>query len=318
MKKILITGFSGFVSRHLLDFLNSREAKYQIIGVIRNDSFLDLNYQFLNISTYQIDLKNYSLVLELITRVKPNYILHLASESSVSFSWKNPVESFYNNTNIFLNIVESIRVSGIQCRLLSVGSSEEYGIVKSDSLPLIESQELNPISPYAVARVSQEMLSKVYSKGYGLDIVMTRSFNHIGPGQKEYFVISSFAKQIVNRIKCDSDIPIQVGDVSITRDFLDVRDVVKAYMLLLENGESGQIYNVCSGYGNTLENLLIQLIDLAGVKISYLVKEELIRPSDNPIIIGSNEKLKGATCWEQEIELKKSLYDILNYWKIIG
>jgi GDP-4-dehydro-6-deoxy-D-mannose reductase len=311
--KYLITGFNGFVSKFLLDYLSQIGEPIEIIGLSRSQ-VEPVHYNHLRIRTYQLDLKNNQLVREIVGSTRPNYIIHLASESSVAYSWQNPLESFQNNTNIFLNIVEAVRASGIKCRILSIGSSEEYGIVNTDTLPLVESHELNPISPYAVARVSQEMLSKIYAKGYGLDVILTRSFNHIGPGQKESFVVSSFAKQIAERKINKILKPIEVGNVSIVRDFLDVRDVVKAYIYLLHKGIKGEVYNICSGIGYKLEEILIKLLRLANEDISYKIKPELVRPSDNPIIIGSNEKIRTLTDWKPEISIDNSLKDILDYW----
>lgn len=314
MKKYIITGFSGFVSKHFLEYLSSTGESCEIIGISRSQAVL-VHYDHLQIKTYQIDLKNAQLVREIIGSVKPDYIVHLASESSVAYSWQNPLESFQNNTNIFLNLVESVRVSNLKCRILSIGSSEEYGIVDPGTLPLTEKHAFNPISPYAVARVSQEMLSKIYVNGFGLDIIITRSFNHIGPGQKENFVVSSFVKQIVERKANSISDPMEVGNVSIVRDFLDVRDVVKAYMCLLKKGVKGEVYNVCTGVGYSLEDIIKRILKITNANISYLVKPELVRPSDNPIIIGSNLKLKNLGDWEPLISIDESLVDIVKYWE---
>lgn len=314
MKKILITGFTGFVSEYLLDLLNELDNGYEIIGLSRSYNF-DLKVRKnLNLRLVKLDLNDSDHLKEVLYLTRPDYIFHLASDSSVSYSWQKPIESFQNNTNIFLNLIESIRMLNIKCRVLSIGSSEEYGIVDVDHVPLSEQAPLNPISPYAVARVSQELLSNVYCKGYGMDIVMTRSFNHIGPGQKENFVVSSFAKQIVMYKK--GLIPnILVGNIDVIRDFLDVRDVVKAYMLLMEKGESGQVYNICSGQGNSLRDLLDTMMSVAGVKTEFKIDNCLIRPSDNPIIIGSNIKLVKQVGWQPKYTIDASLNDIINYWE---
>ena len=314
MKKYIITGFSGFVSKHFLEYLSSVGEPCEVVGISRSQAE-PIHYDHLQIRTYQVDLKNAQLVREIISSVKPDYIIHLASESSVAYSWQNPLESFQNNTNIFLNLVESVRVSNLKCRILSIGSSEEYGIVDPVTLPLTEKHEFNPISPYAVARVSQEMLSKIYVNGFGLDIIITRSFNHIGPGQKESFVVSSFVKQIVERKASNISDPMEVGNVTIVRDFLDVRDVVKAYMCLLKKGIKGEVYNVCTGVGYSLEDIITRILKITGAKISYLIKPELVRPSDNPIIIGSNIKLKNLGDWEPCISIDQSLRDIITYWE---
>jgi GDP-4-dehydro-6-deoxy-D-mannose reductase len=171
------------------------------------------------------------------------------------------------------------------------------------------------VSPYAVARVSQEMLSKVYIHGYKLDVIMTRSFNHIGPGQKEIFVVSSFAKQLTDLAKKSAKQgQLRVGDISIVRDFLDVRDVVSAYYLLFEKGHSGEIYNVCSGQGKALSEILDSMSGKLNLKIKIEINNSLIRPADNTALIGCNEKIKSHTGWESKISLDTSIDDILSYW----
>ncbi|MCX6297225.1 MAG: GDP-mannose 4,6-dehydratase, partial [Bacteroidetes bacterium] len=249
MDKFLITGFSGFVSKHFIDFLENNKISSEILGLdIHEPDFGFSDYSFVKGRFEKADLLNKSSVEQIISRFKPNYILHLASYSSVALSWRMPVESFANNTNIFLNLIETVRLSGINCRILSIGSSEEYGNAVDGSLHLTEEHILNPISPYAVARVSQEMLSKVYTDSYGMDIIMTRSFNHIGTHQKDIFVIPSFAKQLISLKENNSTLKeITTGDTSIVRDFVDVRAVVEAYYLLLKKGKKGEIYNICNG-----------------------------------------------------------------------
>jgi GDP-4-dehydro-6-deoxy-D-mannose reductase len=312
MQKILITGCSGFVSHHLLQYLDSGDEQYAIAGISRH-VLSPGKYKNLHVKTYALDLKNPGGTRDIIAAESPDYIIHLASNSSVAYSWQSPVESFQNNTNIFLNVIESVRILKLPCRILSVGSSEEYGIVNPDTLPLHENHELNPISPYAVARVSQEMLSKIYSDGYGQDIIITRSFNHIGSGQRDNFVISSFAKKIA-LIKRKELKRLEVGNVDIVRDFLDVRDVVRAYMLLLKKGKAGEIYNVCRGVGYSLREILNKMMQISGTDFEIEINHSLIRPSDNPIIIGDNSKIKSACGWQPEIEIEESLKNIIEYW----
>lgn len=313
MEKILITGFSGFVNQYLLAHLATLEKEYTIYGITRNKVSLP-NYHNLKIELFEADLKDAALLKSIIAKVNPDTIIHLASDSSVAYSWQHPIESFQNNTNIFLHLSEAVRLLDLPCRILSIGSSEQYGIVSSDLLPLKESSPLNPISPYAVSRVSQEMLSKIYADGYGLDIVMSRSFNHIGAGQKETFVISSFAKQITE-LKLGRRKSIEVGNIDIIRDFLDVDDVVKAYICLVEKGVKGQVYNICSGKGYSLKELIEKMMQLAGISSEYVINTQLIRPSDNPIIIGCNQKIKQECNWEPGIPIEESLSRILKNWE---
>ncbi|WP_308756463.1 GDP-mannose 4,6-dehydratase [uncultured Bacteroides sp.] len=235
MEKILITGVSGFVAKHFLDFLEDNQLKVQVLGLDILDTNLYSDFNYVDFQYKRIDLLDQGEIENILFLFRPNYILHLASYSSVAFSWKNPILSFQNNVNIFLNLLEVIRKYSLKTRILSIGSSEEYGNINTDDIPLKETARLDPLSPYAVARVSQEMLSKLYSKSYGLDIVMTRSFNHIGPGQSDIFVVSSFVRRILEEKSNDiRKIQLLVGNLNIVRDFLDVRDVVRAYYILLK------------------------------------------------------------------------------------
>ena len=316
--KLLITGINGFVANHFLDYLSTQNDEFTILGLGKSTDPFDIKkYPKLNLTYLSIDLLHKTEVGKIIKSFRPDYLLHLASISSVGHSWNHPQESFVNNTNIFLNLVEQIRIENINCKILSIGSSEEYGIVSKEDLPIKEDCRLNPVSPYAVARVSQEMISQIYQKGYGMNIVMTRSFNHIGPGQKDIFVISSFAKQLVKiHAKTTADNTVVVGDISVIRDFLDVRDVVKAYYKLLKEGKSGEIYNISSGIGISLNEILDKMCEILGITIIIKRSEKLIRPNDNPILIGNANKLKNELGWHPSYTINESLIDILNFWKI--
>jgi GDP-4-dehydro-6-deoxy-D-mannose reductase len=316
MEKYMITGFSGFVSKHFLDYLDSQGNDAEVAGLDINLPDFDYKgYDNLVCRFHNLNLLNREEVDSLIGEFQPDYILHLASFSSVAYSWEHPVESFTNNTNIFLNLLEQVRRIKLKCRILSVGSSEEYGNVAEVDIPLSESHPLRPISPYAVARVAQEMLSKVYVEGYGLDVILTRSFNHIGPGQKDIFVISSFVKRMVEIRQRGASPQISTGDLSIVRDFLDVRDVVKAYYLLLKKGEKGHIYNVCSGEGISLSTIISRLERVIGIKVETIQDPLLVRPSDNRIIIGNNSKIVSELDWKIQYTLDESLRDIYRYWE---
>lgn len=315
--RILITGFSGFVGQHFLDYLNNTEPGSVVLGIDKNEPEFNFNaYPNLSISFEQVDLLNKSATDKVLDSFQPEYILHLASVSSVAQSWKTPLESFVNNTNIFLNLVEQVRINNNKCRILSVGSSEEFGEVSEAKLPLTEEHPLKPLSPYAVARVSQEMLSKIYADGFSLDIIMTRSFNHIGPGQKDMFVISSFARQLVQLAKTKSTTnTLTTGNLAVIRDFVDVRDVVKAYYLLLKKGKNGEIYNICSGNGIVLKDIVTTMSKILGIDVSIEVNPALIRPNENKKVIGSYKKIQESLGWTPTIAIEKSLEDIINYWK---
>jgi len=318
MEKYLITGFSGFVSRHFLDFLEKSGTNASVLGIDVHEPSLKLDsFQHVKCKFERLDLLDKERVQEVIYKFQPNYILHFASYSSVMFSWKNPIQSFQNNTNIFLNLLDAIRLLNVDVRVLSIGSSEEYGNVTDQELPLREEQPLRPVSPYAVARVSQEMISRVFVEGYGLDIVITRSFNHIGPGQNEIFVISSFAKQLVEGSRSGSKkVPLKTGDLSIVRDFTDVRDVVRAYHLLLKKGRKGEVYNVCSGRGTSLAEILAAMGKRVGVQIEQTTDPKLVRPSDNRVIVGSNRRITQEVGWKPGISFEQTVDDLIADWRL--
>lgn len=315
MQRYIITGVSGFVGKNFIKYLNANIRQSEILGIdIRPFDIHPENYEHLKFKFERSDLKDKDTLCKLIYNFRPDFILHLASYSSVAGSWKSPNTSFLNNVNIFLNLIESVRMIGLKCRILSVGSSKEYGSVKIEDLPLKESNQLNPSSPFGVARVTQELLSRLYADVYGLDIVITRSFNHIGPGQNENYAVASFAKQLVEVRKNKLNEFLSAGDVSIVRDFIDVRDVVCIYHKLLLNGKKGEIYNVCSGYGVSLRNIIQMICEILEVNISIKQDLKLKRPKDNPVIIGCNEKIKREINWTNEFSLERSLKDVVQYY----
>ncbi len=316
MDKFLITGCSGFVGRHFLDYLEDNRIKCEILGIDLDPMVPHRKFRYVDMRSECVDLLDQNDIERIIFDFQPRYILHLASFSSVAFSWKNPTISFKNNVNIFLNLLEVIRKYGLNTRILSIGSSEEYGNVAPEETPLTEMSPLRPLSPYAVARVAQEMLSKLYADSFGIDIVITRSFNHIGPGQRDVFVVASFIRRILEaKLSGEDKMTMKTGDLQIVRDFLDVRDVVKAYYLLLKKGRKGEVYNICSGIPTQLSEIIDMTAEIVDLKVDTVVAPELVRPNDNPYILGDNSKLKRDTGWEKSFALETSIRDIIDYWK---
>ncbi|MEO5984723.1 MAG: GDP-mannose 4,6-dehydratase [Ferruginibacter sp.] len=315
--KILITGISGFVARHFLEFLSTTGEQYEVAGIyFRHTPTFNVN-QFSNVTgnLYKTDLRDKDALTKILLDFDPGYILHLASQSSVAYSWVHPAESIIENNSIFLNLMEQVRLLNLKCRILSVGSSEEYGNVNEAPLPLREEQCTTPVSPYGVSKVFQQILGHIYSLNYDLDIVRTRSFNHLGPYQTDNFVISSFTKQLATQlVKGEKKVKLTVGDMGVIRDFTDVRDVVKAYYLLLLNGKRGSIYNVCSHKGFILKDIIAMLEEISGTCIELEIKESRFRPSENKKIIGSYDKIKNELGWQPLIPMKQSLTDLLHYW----
>ena len=315
MKKIAITGVSGFVAGHFIDYLYANNIECEILGLDRGTPKIDFGKYADRIEIHFsiVDLMDKNALKNTIQYFKPDFILHLAAFSSVAYSWKYPSESFTNNSNIFLNLVDVVREVDPSCRVLSVGSSEEYGNVSRSELPLKESQRVNPVSPYAVARVSQELMSKVYVKAFGMNVIMTRSFNHIGPRQDDRFVIPSFVNRIIDIKKSGkTEGEIETGDTTIVRDFVDVRDVVRAYYMLLEKGTPGEIYNICSGNAYKLSDIIDCIAKKVGVKVTTRVNPEFVRPDDNKEIVGSSYKIESELGWKPEINISDTLQDMIS------
>lgn len=314
MNIFLITGCSGFVGKKFVKFLRSTSIPYRVFGIdIRKPTWIN---EYTELQVFEGNLNDSDFIKSILLKTRPNFILHLASYSSVAFSWLDPVTSFKNNTTIFLNLVENIRLNNLKTRLLSIGSSEEYGLITDDELPVLETKIPHPLNPYAVARYAQELLSNVYCLGYNLDIVLTRSFNHIGVGQKENFVIPSITKQLVEAKKQGkAKAQLIVGDISIVRDFVDVLDVVNAYYNLFLFGKKGSIYNICSGTGNSIKNIIEILSKKLDIEVEIRVDQELLRPVDNAVVVGSNAKIKKDLRWSPSIGLSESLDNLINYYK---
>jgi GDP-4-dehydro-6-deoxy-D-mannose reductase len=319
MKKILITGASGFVGGHFIRYLASRPDDFEIHAISRKQPAWDFFPESASLNTaftfHQADLMDGQRIGSLIEKIQPDIILHLAAQSSVAESWKTPVSSFLNNTTIFLNVIDTVRLHDNATRILSIGSSEQYGIVSENDLPLRENSAQHPSNPYAVARVAQEQLAMVYAEGFGLDICCTRSFNHCGPGQTDRFVASAIAKQFAGISLGLQDPVIEIGDGTIVRDFLDVRDVVAAYAMIMEKGVRGQVYNVCSGRGYTIYELVTLLAEGMKIPVQIIQNPTKRRPQDNPHIVGSPEKIRRELGWHPHISLADSMKEMSAWWE---
>ncbi|HTL32208.1 MAG TPA: GDP-mannose 4,6-dehydratase [Kofleriaceae bacterium] len=309
--KYVITGCFGFVGRYLVEAISHAEPDAAIVGVDRSAPPEDFP-KIARAATF--DLLDLAQLTAVIREEQPDRLVHLASLSSVGRSWHEPVQSFTNNTNIFLDAIECVRLQSPKTRVLSIGSSEQYGLVKQADLPLRETTQQRPLSPYAVARVAQEHLGDVYVRGYGLDLVATRSFNHVGARQSPQFVISALAKQFADVSRGRASV-IKVGTTSVVRDFLDVRDVVSAYLALLANGARGEVYNICSGRGVSIADVIGILADIARVKPTLETDPQLVRPVENEVVIGDHGKITAAVGWRPTITLETALQDVYDYWR---
>jgi len=317
MKKVLITGITGFVGKHLATHLLSQES-YEVVGTYRSQSSLETLGEIKDhISLKQIDLNNAEEVEELITSEKPDFICHLAAQASPSKSFADPMATFTNNIAAEFSILEAVKKSDLRTRILIISTGDIYGIVRPADIPIDEETPLRPATPYAVSKIAQDYLSLQYTLAYKIDTVRLRPYNHIGPGQKEGYVVSDFAKQIAEIEKEKKEPVLSVGNLDAGRDFTDVRDIVKAYELALGKGESGEVYNIGSGKSHKISDVLQTLLSFSTKKITVEVDQKKFRPIDVPEIVCDYEKFHKLTGWKPEIPFEKTLQDILDYWRKI-
>ena len=261
----------------------------------------------------QVDLRDAQAVLDTVASVAPDRVFHLAADASVARSWAAPSETLRNNVGGTLNLLEAIRAEAPEARVLVAGSGEQYG--PPDELPVDESAPLRPQSPYAVSKCSADLLAGFYADAHGMHVVRTRAFNHTGPGQPHTYVVSSFARQIARAEAAGrSEVEVTTGNIEVRRDFSDVRDVTRAYLVAIERADPGA-YNVCSGRAVKIADILAALADQSPLHVAQRTDPSLVREHDVMEIRGSHEKLTAATGWRPEIPLERTLGDILDWWR---
>ena len=310
--KVLIIGAAGFVGNHLIDFLSKQQDVYIYATKLKTET---LGITGNNITAIDLDICCTAEVSELIRQVRPDYIIHLAALSSVSYSWQEPALTFNINVIGTINLLEAVRQSDIYPRILLIGSAEEYGIVLPENLPIKENHNIDPKSPYAASKASQELIARMYASVYNLEIVMVRAFNHIGPGQSPVFAIAGFTEQIAKIEKGLQEPVITVGNLSVKRDFTDVRDVVRGYWDLVRYGEKGEVYNIGSGKSLLLKTILDTLISMSSRKINIEIDQRKFRPVDILELRADISKIQNHINWKPEIDINTTLSDILNYWR---
>jgi GDP-4-dehydro-6-deoxy-D-mannose reductase len=316
MKKILITGTSGFAGSHLAEYLVSQN-NYSISGTYNtNKTQKNLENIQDSLDLHQIDLTDYEGVKRLVDTVKPEIIYHLAAFPSPAESFKNPSAFLTNNISAELNILEATKALGLlTTRILIVSSSEMYGAVLPDDLPINEDTPLRPVSPYGVSKIAQDYLGLQYFMAYQMPIVRVRPFGHIGPRLSPEFAVSAFSKKIAEIEKGIREPILHVGNLESKRDLTDVRDMVKAYALLAEKGIDGEVYNAGKGESYQMKVLLEKLLSLSSINVEVKEDSSLLRPNDIPELRCDTTKIEGAIGWKAEIPLEKSLEDTLNYWR---
>lgn len=308
--RALITGAEGFAGGHLIRHLLQTDPALELHGTARPDGPY-AHVKNMLASVTPVDLRDEEAVLGLIDALRPDYIFHLAAQASVKRSFEEPWETLENNLHSQLSILQAAVKLDIKPRVLVVASAEIYGIVPAEDMPLTEDFPLRPTSPYSVSKVGQDLMGLQYFLSYQIPVLRVRSFNHIGPGQNPNWVVPNFATQVV-RIEAGLQEPvIKVGNLSAQRDFTDVRDVVAAYHAVVTVGKPGEAYNVCSGQARSIQDVLDMLLSMSTVSVDVQVDPDRLRPVDQPLVVGSSERLQRDTGWRPALTFEQTLRDVL-------
>jgi GDP-4-dehydro-6-deoxy-D-mannose reductase len=310
--RVLITGAAGFVGRHLAAHLFG-EGGHEIWGVARAGRVIEgLDPR---VRLVVADLREKQAVDAAVDQVRPEAVYHLASQASVARSLADPLDTLLNNVVGQVNLLEACAKHAPDARILVVGSNEEYGLTRPDELPIHETKELRPISPYAVSKVTQDVLGHQYFATRGLQVIRVRPFTHTGPGQASLFVTPAFARQLAEMEIGRREHRMRVGFLDGKRDFTDVRDVVRGYRLLIERGEPGEVYNLGAGIARSVRSILDGLLDLTPVRPVVEVDPSMIRPLEMPVMYADCSKIYAATGWTIEIPFEQTLCDVLDDWR---
>jgi GDP-4-dehydro-6-deoxy-D-mannose reductase len=314
--RALITGITGFAGSHLAEYLLAEHPEVEVWGAQRWRSRTEnIEHLEARIQLREADLRDYTSVHSLLEEARPDVVFHLAAQSYVPSSWRAPAETLTTNITGQTNLFEAIRALHLDPTVQIACSSEEYGLVHPEEIPIRETNPLRPLSPYAVSKVGQDLLGYQYFQSFGLKAVRTRGFNHTGPRRGDVFVTSNFAKQVATIEAGLREPVIRVGNLDAVRDFTDVRDMVRGYWLAVERGRPGEVYNIASGHGIRVREVLDRLIALAGIEVSIEIDPERLRPSDVPVLIGDSSKFRADTGWEPRIPFDRTLIDVLDFWR---
>jgi GDP-4-dehydro-6-deoxy-D-mannose reductase len=314
--RALITGITGFAGSHLAEYILAEQPGVEVFGTFRWRSRMD-NVEHLDgrIRLVEADLRDYTSMHQALATSQPDVIFHLAAQSFVPSSWNAPSDTMVTNVTGQTNLFEAIRALKLDPVVQIACSSEQYGLVHPEETPIKETNPLRPLSPYAVSKVAQDYLGYQYFQSYGLKAVRTRGFNHTGPRRGQVFVTSNFCSQVA-AIELGLQEPvIHVGNMEAIRDFTDVRDMVRAYWLAVTKAKPGEVYNIATGHGIHIREMLDLVLSFSRVKVRTEVDPARLRPSDVEILIGDSSKFRADTGWEPRIPFEQTVRDLLDYWR---
>ncbi|MCR5768056.1 MAG: GDP-mannose 4,6-dehydratase [Lachnospiraceae bacterium] len=302
--KTLITGSKGFYGTHLCHELESNGYEVIRTDLAEGDGIVVM------------DILDQNMVQNVIEKYQPDVLVNMAGQANVNLSWKKPQLTVELNTVGVINVLEAVRNVNPKIRIITIGSSDEYGSLKNTGMNVTENIPVKPITPYAISKQAQELFTKLYVDVFNMDCCMVRQFNLGGAGQTKGFLIPDFASNIVE-IEMGKKEYMSVGNLSSARDFLHVKDACRAIRLIIEKGHTGEIYNVCSGRTFKVQEILERLINMAKIPITVKQDPERLRPSDTPVICGNHDKLTSHTGWQPEFSIEDILKDTLHYWRRI-
>jgi GDP-4-dehydro-6-deoxy-D-mannose reductase len=314
--RALITGITGFAGSHLAEYILAEQPGVEVFGTFRWRSRMD-NVEHLDgrIRLVEADLRDYTSMHQALATSRPDVVFHLAAQSFVPSSWNAPSDTMVTNVTGQTNLFEAIRALKLDPVVQIACSSEQYGLVHPDETPIKETNPLRPLSPYAVSKVAQDYLGYQYFQSYGLKAVRTRGFNHTGPRRGQVFVTSNFCSQVA-AIELGLQEPvIHVGNMEAIRDFTDVRDMVRAYWLAVTKAKPGEVYNIATGHGIHIREMLDLVLSFSRVEVKTEVDPARLRPSDVEILIGDSSKFRADTGWEPRIPFEQTVRDLLDYWR---
>lgn len=313
--RALVTGINGFIGSYLPEYLMAKSI--EVFGTVHDGSIGNISHLEDKINLIKCDVRDQSAVKKAVQKSNPDIVFHLAAQSRPDVSWIDPVGTMETNVMGTVYLFESVRQLGSGSKILVAGSSAEYGLIRKDEPPIKEDHPLLPVSPYGVSKVAQNLLAYQYFKNFNMKTIRVRIFGATGP-KKVGDACSDFCKRIVKIERGAAEPVIRVGNLDVKRDLMDIKDTLDAFWALMEKGKIGDVYNVCSSEPIRVGDMLDKLLNISGIKARIEVDKKKLRPTDEPIVVGDNAKIKRDCGWRPKIPFEKTLEDTLNYWRGVG